>query len=388
MFVLRVVCCLCVTLLAVAVSGQLILPPPPTINASGYVLMEASTGSILLEKNGREKLPPASLTKIMTSYIAASEIAAGTLSLDDEVPVSETAWRAIGSRMFIDPNTLVSLENLLRGVVIQSGNDASIAIAEYIAGTEDQFAVMMNSTAAKLGMQDSSFANSTGLPDPAQYMTAADIALLSNALIRDYPEHYAMYSEREFEYNNIKQPNRNRMLFLDPSVDGIKTGYTEDAGYCLAVSAMRDGMRLISVVMGTDSVATRNQETRKLLSYGFRNFSTRTIFEKDQPVKDLRVWYGLQEKLSVGVGEKVVTTMFTRLFDHVSTEIDTPDTLSAPITAGQEIGKMRISAQDLEIATVPLIALHAVEEKGFFGRAWDSIYLLFDGRRTPAPLDE
>ena len=370
---------------ATTVCGQLILPPPPSINATGYVLMDAATQTILIEKNSHERLPPASLTKIMTSYIAAAEIDAGAVSLDDEVPVSENAWRAIGSRMFINPNSFVSMSDLLRGIIVQSGNDASIAVAEYIAGSEDQFAVMMNQTAEKLGLEDSSFANSTGLPEPNQYVSAHDIAILSDALIRDYPEHYAMYAEREFEYNDIKQPNRNRMLFLDPSVDGVKTGYTEEAGYCLAVSALRDGMRLISVVMGTESVAARNQETRKLLSYGFRNYQTRTIYEKGTPVDDIRVWYGLEEKLSIGVGEELTKTMFKRMFDHVATELDTPETLEAPIAAGQEIGTMKVTADGKEVATVSLIALHDVAEKGVLGRLWDSIYLLFDGRRTPAP---
>lgn len=376
------------------VSAQLILPPPPPIAADGFVLMDARTQSILLEKNSREQLPPASLTKIMTSYVAAAEIAAGAIALDDEVPVSEEAWRAIGSRMFIDPNTTVKLSDLLRGIVIQSGNDASIAVAEHIAGSEDLFAIMMNQTAEKLGLEDSNFVNSTGLPDPNQLMSARDVAILSGALIRDYPEHYKMYAELEFEYNNIKQPNRNRMLTLDPSVDGVKTGYTEEAGFCLAVSAKREDMRLITVVMGTASTNARNRETRKLLNFGFRNYRTRTIYEQGQEIADVRVVYGLTNQVQVGVAESITKTMFMRLFDTVRHELDLPTALEAPVSTGQRLGEMRVITNDEEIARVPLIALHSVEEKGFFGRMWDSVLLMFEnleieqpGSEEPKPTD-
>ncbi len=345
--------------------------------------MDAETHTILLEKNSREKLPPASLTKIMTSYVAAAEIAAGSVAMDDEVVVSEAAWRAIGSRMFIDPNSIVSFADLLRGVIIQSGNDASVAVAEHIAGTEQQFAVMMNATAKALNLEDSYFTNSTGLPDPDHYMSARDIALLSDALIYEYPEHYKIYAEREFEYNNIKQLNRNRLLVLDPSVDGIKTGYTEAAGYCLAVSAQRDGMRLISVVMGTESTAARTRETRKLLSFGFRNYQTQRLYEEGQHIQDVRVWFGTADQVPIGVAKSLKKTMFRRLFNEVSHDMVLPEVLEAPIERGAEIGELRVLAADEEIARIPLVALIDVAEKGFFGRMWDSILLMFENLQEP-----
>ena len=381
-----------ITLVMVGIYGQgilaqMILPPPPSIAASGYVLMDAETHTILLEHNSREKLPPASLTKIMTSYIAAAEIAAGSVAMDDDVVVSENAWRAVGSRMFIDPNSLVKFSDLLRGVIIQSGNDASVAVAEHVAGSEEQFAVMMNQTAAALGLEDSNFVNSAGLPDPDHYMSARDVALLSDALIRDYPEHYEIYAEREFEYNNIKQPNRNRLLTLDPSVDGIKTGYTDEAGYCLAVSAKRGDMRLISVVMGAESTASRTRETRKLLSYGFRNYRTQILVSEGEHVTDARVWFGTTEQIPIGIGETVKKTMFQRLFDGVTHEVVLPDLIEAPVEAGTKLGELRLVAAEEEIARVPLIALARVEEKGIFGRMWDSVLLMFEDTqgRTESP---
>lgn len=365
-------------------AAQLILPPPPAIAANGYVLMDAATHSILLEHNSREKLPPASLTKIMTSYVAAAEIAAGAVSLDDEVVVSETAWRAQGSRMFIDPNSKVKFSDLLRGVIIQSGNDASVAVAEHVAGSEAQFSVMMNETAKALGLEDSYFMNSTGLPDDDHYMSARDVALLSDALIRDHFDHYRIYAELEFEYNNIKQMNRNRLLTIDPSVDGVKTGYTEAAGYCLAVSAERDGMRLISVIMGASSPAVRTRETRKLLSYGFRNYRTQDLVTEGQHITDERVWFGMEEQVPLGVAETVTKTMFQRLFNVVEQEITLNGVFEAPIEEGAQLGELRLIAQEEEIATVPLVALKSISEKGLFGRIWDSVLLLFEDPGKPS----
>lgn len=370
--------------------AQLILPPPPSIAADGYVLMDAATHSILLEHNSREKLPPASLTKIMTSYVAAAEMASGAVAMDDDVIVSETAWRAEGSRMFIDPNSSVKFSDLLRGVIIQSGNDASVAVAEHIAGSEAQFSVMMNETAKVLGLEDSYFMNATGLPDPDHYMSARDVALLSDALIRDHYDHYRIYAEREFEYNNIKQQNRNRLLALDPSVDGVKTGYTEAAGYCLAVSAKRDDMRLISVIMGAESPAVRTRETRKLLSYGFRNYRTQDLVSAGQHIVDSRVWYGTTEQVPLGVAETVTKTMFQRLFDEVEQEVVLSGVFEAPIAEGTQLGELRLIALEEEIARVPLVAMASIEEKGLFGRIWDSVLLLFEEpqeAQTTLPTD-
>ena len=374
----RVMALTIVGLVGQSIFAQMILPPPPSIAADGYVLMDAETHAILLEHNSREKLPPASLTKIMTSYVAAAEVAAGSVAMDDDVVVSENAWRAVGSRMFIDPNSSVKFSDLLRGVIIQSGNDASVAVAEHVAGSEQQFAVMMNATAKALGLEDSYFMNSAGLPDPDHYMSARDVALVSDALIRDYPEHYRIYAEREFEYNNIKQPNRNRLLTLDPSVDGIKTGYTEEAGYCLAVSAKREDMRLISVVMGAESPTARTRETRKLLSYGFRNYRTQVILSEGEHVTDARVWFGTTESVPIGVGETVKKTLFQRVFDGINREVTLPDVIEAPVEAGTKLGEIRLIAADEEIARVPLVALARVEEKGVFGRMWDSVLLMFE----------
>ena len=380
---MRVFALAMIGLVGQGILAQMILPPPPSIAANGYVLMDAETHTILLEHNSREKLPPASLTKIMTSYVAAAEIEAGSVAMDDDVVVSENAWRAVGSRMFIDPNSSVKFSDLLRGVIIQSGNDASVAVAEHVAGSEQQFAVMMNATADALGLEDSYFMNSAGLPDPDHYMSARDVALLSDALIRDYPEHYRIYAEREFEYNNIKQPNRNRLLTVDPSVDGIKTGYTEEAGYCLAVSAKRDDMRLISVVMGAESTAARTRETRKLLSYGFRNYRTEVILSEREHVTDAKVWFGTAEQVAIGVGETVKKTMFQRLFDGITREVILPDLIEAPVEVGQKLGEIRLVAAEEEIARVPLIALERVEEKGVFGRMWDSVLLMFEDTQGP-----
>ena len=384
---MRVLALTIVGLVGQCTLAQMILPPPPSIAANGYVLMDAETHTILLEHNSREKLPPASLTKIMTSYVAAAEIAAGSVAMDDDVVVSENAWRAVGSRMFIDPNSTVKFSDLLRGVIIQSGNDASVAVAEHVAGSEQQFAVMMNETGKVLGLEDSYFMNSAGLPDPDHYMSARDVALLSDALIRDYPIHYDIYAEREFEYNNIKQPNRNRLLTLDPSVDGIKTGYTEEAGYCLAVSAKRDDMRLISVVMGAESTAARTRETRKLLSYGFRNYRTKVILSEGEHVTDARVWFGTTEQVPIGVGEAVKKTMFQRLFDGIERKVELQDLIEAPVEVGEKLGEIRLIAAEEEIARVPLVALTRVEEKGVFGRMWDSVLLMFEDTqgRTEAP---
>ncbi|KZZ19603.1 D-alanyl-D-alanine carboxypeptidase, partial [Oleiphilus sp. HI0080] len=261
-----------------AASKPALIPAPPQVGASSYVLMDATTGEIIIEENANESLPPASLTKMMTAYIVESEIAQGNVSLTDEVPVSVKAWRTGGSKMFIKEGTKVLLEDLLKGVIIQSGNDASIALAEYLAGSEEAFADIMNQQAIQLGMTGSNFMNATGLPSDSHYSTAHDMALLAKAIIQHYPEQYAVYKEKYFTYNNIRQPNRNRLLWRDKSVDGLKTGHTEEAGYCLVSSAKRDDMRLISVVMGTSSEEARVKETQKLLNYGFRYYETTPLY--------------------------------------------------------------------------------------------------------------
>ncbi len=354
-----------------------IIPPPPQVAASGYLLMDADTSEVLVEHNAREPLPPASLTKIMTSYIAAMELEAGRIKLTDDVPISVKAWRTPGSRMFVREGTTVPLEDLLKGIVIQSGNDASIAVAEHIAGSEEAFASMMNQQAAVLGMQTSQFANATGLPADGHQSSAWDLALLTIDLINRFPEHYAYYSERSFSYNDIEQPNRNRLLWRDRTVDGVKTGHTEAAGYCLVASALRGNMRLISVVMGTDSEEARMRESQKLLSYGFRYFETQELYEAEVPLKTGRIYYGETEELPMGVAEAVSITIPRGSYEDLAPELLVPTTLEAPIAAGDEVGELVLRLYDEEVYRAPLIALEDVAESGIFARLSDWMSLFF-----------
>lgn len=353
------------------------VPPPPGIAAKSYILIDAETDRVIGEQNGDEPLHPASLTKIMTGYIAAGELASGRISLGDEVPVSVEAWRTPGSRMFIQEGTRVSVADLLRGIIVQSGNDASVALAEHIAGSEGAFADMMNLRAAELGLTATQFRNSTGLPADDHYTSARDLAVLTREYIRRYPENYAMYSERSFKYNDIEQPNRNRLLWRDRTVDGVKTGHTEAAGYCLVASAMRDGMRLISVVMGAADGNTRVRETQKLLTYGFRYYETKRLYEVDVPLKSADVWYGEADSVDIGVAEPVVVTIPRGRYDDVEVELQLPGYLEAPLSAGAEVGVLQLTLVDETVYTAPLVAMQAVEESGAFAQAADFIALLF-----------
>jgi serine-type D-Ala-D-Ala carboxypeptidase (penicillin-binding protein 5/6) len=351
--------------------------PPPAIAASSYLLIDADTLRVLVEENSHQPLPPASLTKIMTAYVAEVELASGRIKLEDQVPISVNAWRAEGSRMFIQEGTTVSLDDLLRGVIISSGNDASIAIAEYIAGSESAFADMMNEQAKRLGMKDTNFENATGLPSANHVTSAWDLALLTRALINEYPEHYAIYAEKSFNFNNIDQPNRNRLLWRDRTVDGVKTGHTEEAGFCLVASAKRDDMRLISVVMGTESDEARMRESQKLLSYGFRYFETHRLYEAGVPLKTARIWYGTEKEVGLGAREPVGVTITRGAYDNLQAELLVPNAIEAPIAEGQEIGTLRLSLAGETVAEVPLVALAAVEQAGIFSRFLDFILLLF-----------
>ncbi len=361
----------------VAAAASPAVPPPPQIAASGYVLIDAETRKILAEMNSDEQLPPASLTKIMTSYLAAKELAAGRIALDADVPISVYAWRAPGSRMFIREGTTVKLEDLLKGVIIQSGNDSSIAVAEFIAGSEDAFADMMNKQAAELGMTATTYHNATGLPAEGHVTTARDLATLTRALIRDYPEHYQMYALKSFRFNDIDQPNRNRLLWRDRTVDGVKTGHTEAAGYCLVGSAMRDGMRLISVVMGTDSDETRMKETQKLLAYGFRYYQTQKLYDADVMLKTAEVWYGENNEIDLGLAAAAHVTIPRGRYQELKAETDIVRVLRAPIAAGEEFGELRVMLGDEVVLSAPLVALRDVPEAGFFKRLWHGIYLFF-----------
>ncbi len=354
-----------------------IIPPPPQVAASSYLLMDADTREVLVEHNSNEPLPPASLTKIMTAYLAAIELEAGRIRLTDQVPISVKAWRAPGSRMFVREGTRVGLEDLLKGIIIQSGNDASVAVAEHIAGSEDAFASMMNQQAAVLGMHSSHFANATGLPSDGHQSSAWDLALLTVDLINRFPEHYAFYSERSFTYNDIEQPNRNRLLWRDRTVDGVKTGHTEEAGYCLVASALRGNMRLISVVMGTDSEEARMRESQKLLSYGFRYFETQKLYDADVPLKTARIYYGEQEELPMGVAESVSLTIPRGSYEDLAPALVVPNTLEAPVRTGDEVGEIVLSLYGEEVYRAPLVALEEVAEAGVFSRLSDWISLFF-----------
>jgi len=354
-----------------------IIPPPPQVAASSYLLIDVDTGDILVEHNAGEALPPASLTKIMTSYLAAVELEAGRIALTDDVRISVKAWQSPGSRMFIREGTTVPLAELLKGIIIQSGNDASVAVAEHIAGSEDAFANMMNQQASLLGMNASQFRNATGLPMEGHQTSAWDLAQLTVSLINRFPEHYALYSERSFQFNDIEQPNRNRLLWRDRTVDGVKTGHTNAAGYCLVASALRGGMRLISVVMGTDSDEARMRESQKLLSYGFRYFETQKLYDADVPLKSAKLWYGETEQLELGLANAVSVTIPRGHYDDLQAELKLPKVLEAPVAQGAELGELVLSLHGDEVYRAPLVALQPALEAGVFARFSDWVTLFF-----------
>ena len=355
------------------------IPAAPKLQASGYFLVDATNGEILVEHNAEEPLPPASLTKMMTAYIAEREITEGRISFDDQVPVSVKAWKTGGSRMFIREGTEVRLEDLLRGIIIQSGNDASVAVAEYIAGSEDVFADVMNQTAISLGMTNTQFKNATGLPQEGHYTTAKDLSILAARIIQDFPDTYPIYEEKNFTYNGIKQANRNSLLFRDPTVDGLKTGHTEEAGYCLVASAERDGFRLISVVMGTASEKAREQETTKLLQYGFRYFSGKTLFAAGEPLPESarKVWFGEMESVDLAPTEPLYVTLPLGRESAIQATLDAPDTLDAPLEAGAVVGTVKIMLGERVLAESPVAVAEAVPEGGLFKRLMDFVLRLF-----------
>ena len=360
-----------------AVSAQSITPAAPQLAAEGYLLIDADTGHVIVEHNSEQRLPPASLTKIMTSYIISAELQQGTVSLDEEVDISVKAWRTEGSRMFVREGTKVSVNDLKRGIIIQSGNDASVAMAERIAGSEDAFADLMNQHAARLGMTDTNFMNATGLPNENHYTTASDLAKLTNALIRDFPEDYKIYSEKYFTYNDIKQPNRNTLLWRDKTVDGVKTGHTEAAGYCLVASAKRGDMRLISVVMGTNSEESRAIESQKLLTYGFRYFETVRLYDAGETLKTVRVWGGDKPSVDLGVTNNIVITVPQGSRKNLDASMDLQKIVRAPLRAGEALGTLKIMNGGALVKEVVLVANTEVAEGGFFKRLWDGISLFF-----------
>ena len=353
------------------------LPAAPQLAAKSYVLMDAASGKVLVENNGDQRLPPASLTKLMTAYIATLEIRNGKIGEQDMVTVSEKAWRTGGSRMFIQVNTQVSVSDLLHGIIIQSGNDASVAIAEYIAGSEEAFAALMNREAQRLGMVNTNFTNSTGLPHPQLYPSANDLARLAAAIVRDFPEYYSLYSLKEFTYNNIKQPNRNRLLYMDPTVDGMKTGHTSTAGYCLVSTAERGPRRLVAVVLGAASDTVRAQESLKLLNFGFQFYDTVKLYKAEEALSQFRVWKGKVNELPVGFTTDFVMSLPKESADKIQVTLESRQPLVAPIEKGQEVGVLSLRIDGEQIGQYPVLALQDVPVAGFFGRLWDAIVMLF-----------
>lgn len=353
------------------------IPKAPDIDATGYLLMDAASGQVLVQHNIDERLPPASLTKMMTSYIAAEEIHNGHMAMKDKVPVSVRAWKMGGSRMFLREGTEVSVEDLLRGIIIQSGNDASVAMAEHIAGSEDAFADLMNQHASNLGMLDTHFVNATGWPADDHYSSARDLATLARHIIYDFPEHYEIYAEKSFTYNSITQQNRNLMLWKDSRVDGLKTGHTDAAGYCLVASAEDDGMRLISVVMGTDSEAARARETQKLITYGFRFFETYKAYSEGDSLTKVRVWMGDNNELDLGPAEDLVLTIPRDSHNQLKAEMTVNPDVTAPIQQGQTLGSVIVRMDGEVLLEKPLVALNNVEQAGFFKRLWHHVLRFF-----------
>ena len=360
-----------------ALAQTVLIPAPPQIAGSSYVLMEPKSGHVIMENNSSERLPPASLTKMMTAYIVERELDEGRIAMGDMVPISVTAWQTGGSRTFVREGTSVTVEDLLRGVVIQSGNDASVALAEFVAGSEGAFVDIMNQQAELLGMTNTNFENATGLPSPNHYSTAQDLALLAQATINDYPETYPIYAEKHFTFNNIRQPNRNSLLWRDNSVDGLKTGHTEEAGYCLVASAKRDDTRFIAVVMGARSAESRSQEVQKMLNYGFRYYQSERLFSAGQELIKSPVWGGVANTLSVGVLEDVHVTISRGARNQLESVIDLDSVVKAPVSAGDELGRIRVSYQGEVLVDQPVLALVDVPDGGFFKRIWDAVKLFF-----------
>ncbi len=359
--------------------AQVPIPAPPSVNATSFILLDFHSDVVLAERESDARVEPASITKLMTSFVAFREIAAGNLSLQDEVLISERAWRTPGSRMFVEVGRRVSVEDLLQGIIIQSGNDASVAIAEHIAGDEAVFASLMNQQAAALGMTGTNYTNATGLPDPDQYTTARDIAILARAIISEFPEFYSWYSQREFTFADIRQHNRNRLLWRDPSVDGLKTGHTSTAGYCLVTSASRDGMRLISVVMGSANEETRATASQALLNYGFRFFETFQLYDGGVELGRERVWRGRDKELALGLAEDLFVTVQRGRYDALQARMELSDRLVAPIAAGDRLGQLVITLDGDVVSRQPLLALGSVEPAGLVGRAADGVRMWLDG---------
>jgi D-alanyl-D-alanine carboxypeptidase (penicillin-binding protein 5/6) len=353
------------------------IPNPPELNATSYFLVDFDSGRVLAEKNPDDPVEPASITKLMTAYLVDKAIADGDVTLDEMVTISEKAWRMKGSKMFVEVGKQVSVDELLMGLIIQSGNDASVALAEHIAGSESAFAGYMNHQAKLLGMNNTNYVNATGWPDENHYSSARDIAILTRAVIDEFPQSYRYYKEREYTFNKIRQFNRNRLLWRDDSVDGVKTGHTEAAGYCLVASAERDEMRLISVVLGTGSDKARTQSSQSLLNYGFRYFETHKLYRADEVLKTERIWYGDQEQVSLGVGMDIYITIPRGRYRDLDASMEIDSEISAPIGRGQSLGEVNIKLDDDMILSESIVAMQAVNEGSLIDQAMDKIKLMF-----------
>ncbi|HRD49236.1 MAG: D-alanyl-D-alanine carboxypeptidase [Candidatus Competibacter sp.] len=353
------------------------IPPPPQVPVRGYVLMDQQSGNILADLKGDERMEPASITKLMTAYVIYKALKSGKIHLGDPVTITEKAWRTPGSKMFVKVGSQVSVEDLLMGMVVQSGNDATVALAEHAAGSEETFAKLMNQEAERLGMKNSHFTNAPGLPDANHYMSARDIAILTRALIQDFPDQYPRYSIRSFKYNNIEQQNRNRLLLTDSSVDGVKTGHTETAGYCLVSSAKRNDTRLIGVVLGAAKERERFQASQALLNYGFSFFESRKLHDANTPIVTARIWKGQANQLPLGVTRALYVTVPKGQAPQVSTTTTVQPTIIAPAQKDQPFGEIIVKLGDQEVSKTPLVALQDVPESGWFGRMIDAILLFF-----------
>ena len=369
---------LAATLLFVPILAQAQAPQPPAVVGRAWIVADLSSGQLLAAEKPDERMEPASLTKLMTAYVVFGALKEKKIALEQPVKVSETAPRAPGSRMFIEARRPVSVDELIRGMVVQSGNDACIALAELISGSEAAFAQRMNQEAERLGLKGTKFMNASGLPDPQHHSTARDLHLLAAALIRDFPAEYATYySQKEFRYNNITQPNRNRLLWLDPTVDGVKTGYTEAAGYCLISSSKRGPRRVLAVLLGSTSEEARAQESQKLLNWGFQAFDAVRLYGANEAVKEIEVWKGAADKLKAGFRSELVVTVPRGQANQLKAELLAQSPLLAPIADGQRVGMVRVTVEGKALGEYPVLALQAVPAAGLLGRAWDTLRLWF-----------
>ena len=353
--------------------AQSMVPKAPKLNLDSYILLEANTNTVIAEFNSENQISPASMTKVMSGYVIADQIANGAISLDDKVLVSEKAWKTGGSKMFIEAGKRVSVRDLLSGIVIQSGNDATVAMAEYVAGSEEGFVDFMNAYASELGLSNTLFQNAVGWTDPNHFSSVNDLAQLTKALIANFPDHYATYKEKEFTFSGIRQLNRNKLLWRDDSVDGVKTGHTESAGYCLISSAKRNDMRLIAVVAGSPSENERLISSQRLLEYGFRFFATQKLISKDSEITTAKVWGGKMDEVALGTKEDILLTLPRSDFKNIKANYNFKNNIQAPISNGDVIGDIEFISNDRVVLSAPLVAVESVEAKGFFGRIWARI---------------